>query len=118
MLTFEKLWENMRTSTVNPLMDSNEIDSKSEEIIRAGNQLRKEGEKNFWEDFLTLLSNNEGIAQLLNVKTEDVLQWPSRIQEARKSVDAKNQESPEDEDKQIIPTGDSRAVSGNSDPIL
>lgn len=120
MLTFANLWEQMQADVpqVNPLMGSDES-TKAEELIRAGEQLRSEEESGFWDDFLKLLSNNEGFAHLLGVKAEDVLAWPGRIKEIRAEVEQKKQQTPGgDEETQVLPTGNNGAIASNSDPIL
>jgi hypothetical protein len=114
MITFAELWERMEARS--PLMDSGEENS-SNQTIRAGEQLRKEGEPSFWDDFLNILSNTDGVAELLNVSKEKVLSWPSRIREARQKT--KQNQSSEEEESQIKPTGDNGAVvATNQDPII
>ena len=117
MVSFFDLWEYMENQT--PLMDSGE-DTKSMQVIRAGNNLRKDDERPFWEDFMELCSNSEGMAELLGVNSSEVISWPSKIRELMKTIQNHDEESGNnEEDKQVMPTGDNGAItSSNIDPYM
>ena len=78
-LSYGRFYEEMmkdRTQS-SPLMDSG-LDSKALQVVRAGNELRGE-DPSFWDDFVQLLSNSEGIAELFGISQEKVATWPHRI---------------------------------------
>jgi hypothetical protein len=118
MLSFAELWEQMDSSQNNPLMGSGE-ETKTSQLIRAGKQLRKEGESSFWDDFLSLLSDSEGLAQLLNISSDKILSWPGRIRDALKKSEKENSDKQNpDEETEMLPTGDNGAiVASNQDPM-
>ena len=116
-ITFSELWEAMDNS---PLMDSGES-NKADGIIRAGLDLRKDDEQSFWEDFMNLCGNSEGLAELLDVRPEQVSSWPEKIREHLDNIDHQDSESPTNaEDREMLPTGDTGAVEmpDNMDPFL
>jgi hypothetical protein len=118
MLSFAELWEQMDSAQKSPLMDSGE-ETKATELIRAGEQLRKEDQPSFWDDFLSLLSNSEGFGELLKIGSDKVLSWPERIREARNKLEKSDsgKRNPEEE-TEVTPTGDNGAVTAsNQDPM-
>ena len=101
-------------------MDSGE-GSKADVAIRAGLDLRKDEEQSFWEDFMNLCSNSEGMAELLDVRPEQVSSWPEKIRKHLEDVEKHDAESPTNaEDKEMLPTGSTGAVEipDNMDPFL
>ena len=65
----------------NPLQDSGQ-DSAALRVIRTGNSLRSKSDcGNFWEDFISIINDSEGLSELLDVPTEKIGGWASRIQE-------------------------------------
>lgn len=117
MVSFYDLWERMEDS---PLMDSGE-DTKAMQVIRAGKNLRKEDERPFWEEFMELCGNSEGMASLLGVDSARVIGWPSKIQSMLESVDAHDDENGmDDADSKVVPTGDNdgAVTIPNADPYL
>lgn len=58
----------------------------------------------FWENFITVCNNREGISSLLNVSPEKVASWPSEIQ---KYLDkSKNHKNPEEKEQtKVLDTG-------------
>ena len=84
MISFFDLWERMDSAT--PLMDSGE-DTKALQVIRAGNSLHKKDDRSFWEEFMELCANSQGMADLLNINSSIVTNWTSKIQELLKQVD-------------------------------
>ena len=119
MLSFADLYEQMDSARKSPLMDSGD-DSQAVQLVRAGEQLRKEGENSFWDDFLSLLSNSQGFADLLKVSSDSVVSWGERIRDAREKLGKEDgTSSSEDEEKEVMPTGDNGAVvASNQDPVM
>lgn len=115
-ISFRSLWEQMDKKT--PLMSSG-IDSQALTAIRAGEGLHSEDETSFWDEFITICSNREGLAELLDVSPDKVSSWPSRIKEYQDDMKKKDIEDPhQPEETEMIPTGDTGAVTANQDPYL
>lgn len=66
-----------------PLLNSGE-ETKAMEVIRIGKNI----DKNIWNNLAKLCNNNEGLAELLGVKSEQIATWASKIYENLKKVDA------------------------------
>lgn len=119
MVSFFDLWERM-DSVDTPLMDSGE-NSKASQALRSGKNLRKEDERPFWDEFMELCSNSDGLADLLGVDSSQVIGWPSRIRELLQQIDDHDQSRGDaDEEKQVLPTGDNGAITmpNNTDPYV
>jgi hypothetical protein len=115
-LSFRSLWEQMDKKT--PLMTSG-VDSQALTAIRAGEGLHGEDETPFWDEFINICANREGLAELLDVSPDKVSSWPARIKEYRDEMEKHNTESPhEEEETEMIPTGDNGAIVTNQDPYL
>lgn len=118
-ISFAQLWEQIEKDKTrhSPLMSSGE-DDRVMVVVRTGKELHKENQTPFWDEFVSLCNNSDGLAQLLGVGKEMVATWPSKIQEALEKLEKHAQMSPsEDEKDELMPTGDNGAVSfGNSDP--
>jgi len=114
-LSFRSLWEQMEKS---PLMTSG-MDSQALTAVRAGEGLHQDGETSFWDEFITLCANREGLAELFDVSADKVSSWPSRIKEHLEEMKKHHVESPhEDEQQEMIPTGENGAVVTNQDPYF
>lgn len=118
MVSFQRLWEAMEKSGTSPLMDSGD-DGQVLTAVRVGKNLRKEDESPFWDDFITICSNSQGLSELLGVSPEKISSWPSRVREALDKLEKHDAESPNiKDDKEMIPTGDNGAFTVNTDPHL
>lgn len=116
MITFYQLKEAMEK--MSPLMNSGE-DSKTLAVVRTGKDMRKEDESQFWDEFVSLCSNADGLAELLDVNAEKVRSWPNKIHDALQQLEQHHLENPSEEEKtEVIPTGDNGAVTTNVDPYL
>ncbi len=116
-LSFGSLWEQMEKSQT-PLMTSG-VDSQALTAVRAGQGLHKEDETPFWDEFITICANRDGLAELFDVSPDKVSSWPARIKEYTDKMQKHDAESPhEDEDQEMIATGDNGAVTVNQDPYL
>lgn len=115
MVSFRTLWEQMENT---PLMTSGE-DSRALTAVRAGKSLHKEDETPFWDEFITICANREGLAELFDVSPEKISSWPSRIKDYLEKLQKHDAESThEPEDQEMIPTGDNGAVTVNQDPYI
>jgi len=81
-----------------PLLDSGE-DSKAMELIRVGINL----DPNFWDHFMKISNNPEGLADLLNISTSDISNWSSRVGDALAKV---KKTDGEDRRNKMLQTGD------------
>lgn len=95
MSSFQRLWENMRSFKE----ESN--DDLALSAIRTGIGIRE----NFWDDFLKLTNNSEGLSALLNVPITDIVTWHDKIKEAVHKVGKDDAESDVDKHKKLIKTG-------------
>ena len=89
-----------------PLLDSGE-DTKGMEVIRTGKTL----EKNFWSNFIKIC-NNDGFAELLNIKPNQTSEWASRIKSALDKVE--NMDSQKSRNK-MLATGDNEPLAKDND---
>lgn len=115
MVSFRSLWEQMESS---PLMTSGD-DSRALNAVRAGKNLHSDDDVPFWDEFITLCANRDGLAELLDISPEKISSWPSRIKEQLEKLQKSDVSNPKaEEEKEVIPTGDNGAVVVNQDPYL
>jgi hypothetical protein len=108
----------MEKSGTSPLMDSGE-DGQVLNLVRSGKDLRKEDETSFWDDFISLCGNVQGMSDLFGVSPDKIRSWPGKIQEALDKLETHDAESPNvRNDTDVMPTGDNGAVTVNVDPQL
>jgi hypothetical protein len=103
-ISFLKLWENMKQKDAE--------DTKAMQAIRMGNNISE----NFWEDFIRVCNNAEGLADLLDVRSDQVSGWSSKIKHNLEKIEKsdkfeKNDEKPK---TSIIDTGDLTNIGGIS----
>jgi hypothetical protein len=119
-LSFAQMWEQIEKDKArpSPLMSSGE-DDRAMSVIRAGKDMRKEGDTPFWDDFITLCNNVDGLAQLLGVDRHVVSSWPGKIQEGMEKYEKHLSMHPEEDDSkdEMMPTGDNGAFTTNQDPM-
>ena len=61
----------------------------------------------FWDNFIVVCNNKEGMAALLGVNPEKIASWPMKIQEnLEKSKGQKNPEAKDKDKTKIIDTGE------------
>ena len=102
------------------LMGSGE-DSRAMKVVRVGMNLREaEDSEEFWQDFISLCSDSEGMADLLGVKAAEVRRWAARIKDTIEQVKDMDSSNPEGEDdSKVVPTGngpmtiDDQGFAGN-----
>lgn len=117
MISFAQLLEQLEKQKT-PLMTSGE-DGPALSVVKAGKEFRGEGETSFWDEFISLCSNSGGLADLFNVSKEKVNSWPARISEYLDKVEQSNDNhADKEEDKQIVPTGETGAFVTNQDPNI
>lgn len=95
-ITFGKFWT---------LLESKEDNSKSLNLIRSGNNIKKNDCGNFWDDFSTLCGNIEAMAELLDVPKEKVSSWSGNISKLRQ-IAAQQDSDKSNKKNRIIKKGD------------
>lgn len=113
-ITFAMILEAMEQdkSGSSPLLDSGE-ETRGMHTIRSGMAMRDEDDGSFWEEFISLCNDADGMADLLGVKREAVTSWASKIRTALENVRRHDQQSEEkpDETETLLPTGDNGAIT-------
>lgn len=101
------LMEMNQDPSTGDLMGSGE-ETRSMKVIRAGMNLREgEDELEFWNDFMQICGDAEGMSELLGVKPAEVRRWTAKIRENINRVQEINSTNPEGEDNsKLMPTGD------------
>lgn len=120
MVSFAELWEQLdkQKAKHSPLMGTGEEEAALS-VIKVGEDLHDEGEASFWDEFITVCNNTDGLSQLLGVSREKIRSWPAKIQEMKEKLDKHRVESPMEKEKpKMIPTGDNGAFTTNVDPNL
>jgi hypothetical protein len=111
MISFGQICESLGQQNSGLLMDSGE-ETKAMGVIRTGMSLRKEGDSSFWDDFLQLCADSEGLADLLGVRRDVVASWAVKIKDNLDKVQKHDQQvlPKEDEKQEMLPTGKNNAV--------
>jgi len=78
MVSFCTLWENMENNSIS----KNDISDKAISVVKTGLQV----DENFWENFLRVMNNSSGLSELLDVPSEKITKWHSRIKDALKEI--------------------------------
>lgn len=118
-LSFAQMWEQIEKekSFGSPLMTSGEPD-RAATVVRTGKEMHGDKQKPFWDEFISLCSNSEGLSALLEVPSGKIRTWPAKIKEALERLNQQNTVDPTHKDKaEVIPTGLNGAITTNSDPI-
>ncbi len=109
-----------KETTPSPLMTSGE-ETRAMSALRSGNDLRPKDETSFWEEFINLCANSDGMADLLEVTPDKVRRWSRKIRELLNQIQNHDAQDPAvKDDVEMMPTGDTGAVTANanSDPVL
>ena len=78
MVSFCTLWENMENNSIS----QNDISDTAISVVKTGLQV----DEDFWENFLRIMNNSSGLSELLDVPSEKIAQWHSRIKDALKEI--------------------------------
>lgn len=97
-ISFATLVEQLNKGDI--LMTSGE-ESKAMQAVRAGNNLSPD----FWNQFMSLCSNADGLSELFNINKDRVLAMPTRIKENLKKVENKDSQNG-DEKESMLSTGE------------
>ena len=117
-ISFAQMWEQIEKekSLGSPLMTSGEPD-RAMIVVRSGKDMHKEDQTPFWDEFISLCSNPDGLSALLDVPAGKIRNWPSRIKEMLDKFGQQNAVDPTHKDNaEVIPTGLNGAITTNNDP--
>src|ERR1017187_7446195 len=103
-LSFKKLLEAME-------IDENPSDPKSVAVVRSGLSIRPE----FWDEFIQLTGDAEGMAELLDVSRDQISGWADKIRSAIDKVQQSDDEGSKDKKSEVIPTGEIADPNGHFD---
>ena len=120
MVSFAQLLEQLeKNRNATPLMVGDD-DESTLTVVRLGKELHDENETSFWDEFISLCGNSEGLSNLLGVSKEKINSWPIKIQEQLNKLEKQkpNEKPPEKDEKEVVPTGDSGAFVSNQDPNI
>lgn len=73
MNSFQRLWEAMQADK--KAAEKSPHDDKAMSAIRTGIGVREE----FWDDFLRVINNSDGLSALLDVPTTKISSWHDRV---------------------------------------
>jgi hypothetical protein len=115
MATFWQIWESMQESIQKQPQVEDDDDSKALRVVRTGMGLGEPGSgSNFWDDFASICGDAEGLSDLLGVSRDEISQWPSKIEAAKKRVDSSDDEEGKSDKRELLPTGDPDFATPNA----
>jgi hypothetical protein len=98
MSSFQRLWENIQAQK-----EKTPQDDRAMSAIRTGIGIRDE----FWDDFLLVINNSEGLSQLLDIPTTKISGWHDKVKHVLDKVrQADASPDPKDNGK-LLKTGQS-----------
>jgi len=76
-------------------------------VVRSGLDIRSDECGSFWDDFMNVCNNADGMAELLDVPAEQIANWSSKIREMVSKIEAADDEEAGSSDKKasVITTG-------------
>ena len=77
MSSFQRLWENIQAQK-----EKSPHDDRAMSAIRTGIGVRED----FWDDFLLVVNNSEGLSQLLDVPVTRISGWHDKVKHALDKV--------------------------------
>ena len=104
-MSFQKLWENMQSQK-----NKSSHDDKSMSVIRTGLGV----DENFWDNFLQVINNSEGLSQLLDVPTTKISSWHSKVREVLDKVKEADSTPDLKDSGKLLKTGQSDEVDPNA----
>lgn len=98
-MNFHRLWENMNIGEE----PKQEVDDSIISIIKTGIGVNE----TFWDDFISVLNNSEGLSALFDVPVEKISTWRKKIKAGIKAVEDKDGKLEINKNKKMIKTGES-----------
>lgn len=96
-MNFQKLWDNMQLGKE----PEQPVDGAVDSVIRTGLGVSE----TFWDDFISVMNNSEGLATLLDVSEEQISTWRPRIEKALAAVKAADDQGDVKKNKKLVKTG-------------
>lgn len=87
-----------------PLLDGGE-ESKAMRVVRTGVGLRTKDCGNFWDDFISVCNDGEGLSELLDVPSEKIGSWASKVKDMLDKVDAADDQGTQGKSAKMVSTG-------------
>jgi hypothetical protein len=118
MVSFATLWEQMDRDKArkSPLLSSGD-DDRALVVLRAGKELHDEESTSFWDEFISLCGNADGLSELLGIPSHQIRTWPGKIEEGLDKLQSNTATTPsEKENAEMLPTGENGAFVTNQDP--
>jgi hypothetical protein len=108
MVSFLQLWENMSDDREQHA----HADTKAMRAIRTGINTRED----FWDNFITVTNNADGLADLLGVREDQVRSWGARVKDSLDKVHNAddNGEGEEKPKTKVLDTGELPTFGGIS----
>jgi hypothetical protein len=103
MVSFMQLWNNLCEEK-----DAEHIDTSSMKAIRFGLNIRDD----FWDDFIQVCNNADSLAELLEVRPEQIAGWAGRIKHNLDKVQKADVSGGEEKKTKVLDTGDDFNTSG------
>lgn len=75
-----------------------DLNNKSIAVIEKGMEL----DEKFWDNFLEILNNTDGLAQLLDISSSKISTWHEKIKDAIKERDELNKNKPVGKNNKLI----------------
>jgi hypothetical protein len=82
---------------------------KATNVVRSGINL----DQDFWDNFISILNNANGVAELFDVPREKVTNWASRIKEIINKINSEDNEKAKGNKAEIVPTGNEPLADPN-----
>lgn len=86
MISFWELCVKMEQQDDEALLDGAE-ESKAMRVVKHGKTLRGKEDGSFWEDFMNVCGDADGLSELLDVPTEKIATWQSKIKDLLSKID-------------------------------
>jgi hypothetical protein len=104
MVSFWRLMQTMKEDEDAALLDSGE-ESKAMRVVRTGIGLRNSKDcGNFWDDFISICNDGEGLAELLEVSADKISNWASKVKEMMDKVESEDDQGTAGKKATIVPT--------------
>lgn len=105
MSSFQRLWENIQAEK-----ETSPQDDKAMSAIRTGIGVHDE----FWDEFLLVINNSEGISQLLDIPTTKISGWHDKVKHALNKVKQADSSTDVKDNGKLLKTGQPDELDPNT----
>lgn len=95
MSSFQKLWENIQSQQEMP------NDDRAMSAIRTGLGVND----SFWDDFLKVINNSEGLSELLEIPVTKISKWHANVKNVLEKVRSSDGTPSQKKNKKLLKTG-------------